>query len=98
MVIFSQWPDIHKGYSKTRAYSEKGDCSVVADAHAHLRNIRVPLPLPHEERSVKETCRTIRKTVRMMVEEVGGGAEGYVFIQSWFEGGRAKHSTMASGL
>ena len=72
MVFFSQWSDIKKGYSKTRDYSEKGDFSVVADAHAHPRDTRVPLPHPHEERSVIEICRTIREKVRVMVEEVGG--------------------------
>ena len=35
MVIFSQWFDIQKGYSKTRDYLEKSDFSVIADAHAH---------------------------------------------------------------
>ena len=54
----------------------------------------MPLPHPHEERSVKEICRTIREKVRVMVEEVG---VGYVFLQSWFEGGRAKISTMTPG-
>ena len=61
MVIFSQWSDSPKGYSKTRDYLEKSDFSVVADAHAHPRDTRVPLPHPHEERSVKEICRTIRE-------------------------------------
>ena len=59
--FFPQWSDIQKGYSKTRGYSEKSDFSVVADAHAHPRDTRVPLPHPHVERSVKEICRTIRK-------------------------------------
>ena len=95
IVIFPQWSDIQKGYSKTRDYSEKSDFSVVADAHAHPRDTRVPLPHPHEERSVKEICRTIREKVRVMVEEVGAG---YVFLQSWFECDRAKISTMAPGL
>ena len=72
IVIFPQWSDIQKGYSKTRDYSEKSDFSVVADAHAHPRDTRVPLPHPYEERSVKEICRTIREKVRVMVEEVGG--------------------------
>ena len=76
IVNFPQWSDIQKGYSKTRDYSEKSDFSVVADAHAHPRDTRVPLPHPHEERSVKEICRTIREKVRVMVEEVGAG---YVF-------------------
>ena len=61
MVIFSQWSDIQKGHSKTRGYSEKSDFSVVADAHAHPRDTRLPLPHPHVERSVKEICRTIRE-------------------------------------
>ena len=34
---------------------------MVADAHVHPRDTRVPLPHPHEERSVKEICRTIRE-------------------------------------
>ena len=72
IVIFPQWSDIQKGYSKTRDYSQKSDFSVVADAHAHPRDTRVPLPHPHEERSVKEICWTIREKVRVMVEEVGG--------------------------
>ena len=61
MVFFSQWSDIQKGYSKTRDYLEKSDFSVVADAHDHPRDTRVPLPHPQEERSVKEICRTIRE-------------------------------------
>ena len=61
MVIFSQWSDIQKGYSKTRDYLEKSDFSVVTDAYAHPRDTRVPLPHLHEERSVKEICRTIRE-------------------------------------
>ena len=72
IVIFPQWSDIQKGYSKTRDYSQKSDFSVVADAHAHPRDTRVPLPHPHEERSVKKICWTIREKVRVMVEEVGG--------------------------
>ena len=95
IVIFSQWSDIQKGYSKTRDYSEKSDFSAVADAHAHPRDTRVPLPHPHEERSVKEICQTIREKVRVMVEEVGGWV---CFLQSWFECNRAKISTMAPGL
>ena len=88
MVIFSQWSDIQKGYSKTRDYLEKSDFSVVADAHAHPRDTRVPLPHPHEERSVnqlKKYAELFEKKVRVMVEEVcvGGGGErgaGYVFF------------------
>ena len=72
MVFFSQWSDIQKGYSKTRDYSVKNDFSVVADAHAHPRDTQGPFLHPHEERSVKEICRTIREKVRVMVEEVGG--------------------------
>ena len=36
MVIFSQWSDIQKGYSKTRDYSEKGDFSVVTPARLFI--------------------------------------------------------------
>ena len=57
MVFFSQGSAIQKGYSKTRDYSEKSDFSVVA----HPRDTRVPLPHPHEERSGKEICQTIRE-------------------------------------
>ena len=78
MVIFSKWSDIQKGYSKTRDYLEKSDFSVVADAHAHPRDTRVPLPHPHEERSVKEICRTIRE------KSQGDGWEG---VCVWGGGG-----------
>ena len=58
MVFFSQWSDIQKRYSKTRDYSEKKSDFLVV---AHPRDTRVSLPHPHEERSVKETCQTIRE-------------------------------------
>ena len=72
MVIFSQWSDIQKGYSKTRDYSEKGDFSVVVDAHAHPRDTRVPLPHSHEEGQLKKYAELSEKKIRVMVEEVEG--------------------------
>ena len=81
MVIFSQWSDIQKGYSKTRDYLEKSDFSVVTDAHAHPRDTRVPLPHLHEERS-KKYAELFEKKVRVMIEEVcvcGGGGLGMFF-------------------
>ena len=107
MVIFWQWSDIQKGYSKTRDYLEKSDFSVVADAHAHARDTRVALPHPHEERSVKEICRTIREKsqgdgwggVCVCLFEGGvGGRAGCVFLQSWFEDGRSKFQPWPPGL
>ena len=70
MVIFSQWSDIQKGYSKTRDYSEKGDFSVVADAHAYPRDTRVLLPHPHENGHLKKYAELSEKKVRVMIEEV----------------------------
>ena len=80
MVIFSQWSDIQKGYSKTRDYLEKSDFSVVADAHAHQRDTRVPFPTLTRNGQLKIYAELFEKKVRVMVEEVcvcgWGGAGG----------------------
>ena len=64
----------------------------LADAHANPRDT-----LPHEERSVKEICRTIREKVRVMVEEVRGWVcfsyrvtlrVAELKFQPWLPGGR----------
>ena len=94
LAFFHSGLTFKKVIARLETIQKKCDFSVVADAHAHPRDTWVPLPHPHEERSVKEICRTIREKVRVMVEEVG---VGYVCLQSWFEGGRAKISTMAPG-
>ena len=49
---------------------------------------------------LKEYAKLFEKKVRVMVEEVGGGSGGGLgmfFLQSWFEGGRSKISTVAPG-
>ena len=85
IVIFPQWPDIQKGYSKTRDYSEKSDFSVVADAHAHLTR----------NGQLKKYAELFEKKSGWWLRRWGAG---YVFLQSWFECDRAKISTMAPGL
>ena len=103
MVIFSQWFDIQKGYSKTRDYLEKSDFSVIADAHAHP-SMRPEYPFPTLTRNgqLKKYAELFEKKVRVMVEEVcvGGGERGagYVFLQSRFEDGRSKFQPWPPGL
>ena len=72
MVIFSQWSDIQKGYSKTRGYTEKSDFSVVADAHAHQEIPECPFPTLTWNGQLKKYAELFEKKVRVMVEEVGG--------------------------
>ena len=95
IVIFPQWSDIQKGYSKTRDYSQKSDFSVVADAHAHRRDTRVPLPTLTRNGQLKKYAELFEKKSGWWLRRWGAG---YVFLQSWFECDRAKISIMAPGL
>ena len=53
-----------------------------------------PFPTLPWNGQLKKYAELFEKKVRVMVEEVGGWV---CFLQSWFEGGRAKISTMAPG-
>ena len=53
-----------------------------------------PFPTLTWNGQLKKYAELFEKKVRVMVEEVGGWV---CFLQSWFEGGRAKISTMAPG-